>query len=366
MDLGWDPRSFAQHIERRYYVRHIDTGAYHLFGDLFRRNPLQVRFAQRLWEELQKGGATRIICLKSRKPGVSTFTGCFQYDVVTQLQGFSAGVLAHTDESTTELFEMVKTFWARTEKLFKPPLARMNGTRIKFGLRYLEELEEAVESIQSSYTCATAGGEFPFAGSTPNTIHFSEAAKFQGDYKRQRDIIMNVLNAVPLRGTSCVVVESTANGVGNWFEQTWKEAWKERDKPKNPGDWVPIFLSWKDDPANTLDVPSNYIWEDWPVDDREQEDMLVGKYGLNRGQLYFRRQKLKGVGGEKIDAATFDQDYPHDPSVAFLSHGRPAINPAILNRQLKYERQPISTYTCNLAELPDDVAIQHPVVGFKP
>src|SRR5690606_18150031 len=100
-----------------------------------------------------------------------------------------------------------------------------------------------------------------------------------------------VLQAVPDADGTEVILESTANGVGNFFHEKW------RDAEKGVGDFIAVFVPW--------------YWQDEyrkPVDAdfqmTEEESEYAGAYGLDREQIAWRRNKL----AELKDPVLFKQE----------------------------------------------------------
>src|SRR5205085_7161926 len=88
-------------------------------------------------------------------------------------------------------------------------------------------------------------------GSTPNRLHVTEAGYFDDD-----EDIIEAYNALP--DEALCVVESTANGMGNWFETTFSDAWRARKK-KEPHEFHAIFHPWFQDPNNRVASTSNMM-----------------------------------------------------------------------------------------------------------
>jgi len=357
IEQGWDPAAWGRRMDRRYQVQDRDTGQWRYFGDLFRKSPAQQKYARCVIREVRRGGPVRIIVLKGRKAGITTVACNFKYDVTTNVPGSYAGVLAHKKDSTNIVFRMVESFWRRTPAEFRPQMRAKNRTTMEFGTRYIEQLESDEDSLDSIYECATAGGDNPFTAGTPRLIHISEGGKMPGDNERQSQLLTSVLNAVPTNGPSLVTMEGTAQGWGNMFHKTWLQA---EDNVRNgrrpdPGEWIPVFVGWQDDPLNQMAPSPDYRWDNWDPIDIKREKHLLRTYfdddfSVAAPYLRWRRFKLQ----ELKDSDRFDEEYPHCPEVAFLRSGRPAIPPASMDYLADLAGEPTTTYGASLEDVDDE------------
>ena len=127
------------------------------------------------------------------------------------------------------------------------------------------------------------------------------------------------------------VLESTANGAGNWFHEKWKEV-----KDGMP-EWYPIFLPWFEDLRNV--VPTVSLDEEIDVLNnlQEGEEALVNKFNLTAQQLKWRR-KTKG----RL-RRLFVQEYPEDDVTAFLVSGTSFFQIELLNELVARARIQVTT-----------------------
>ena len=113
--------------------------------------------------------------------------------------------------------------------------------------------------------------------------------------------------AVPKTPDSCVIYETTANGLGE-FKDFWDDAVAGRN------DFRAVFLPWYLDPDYARPVEPGM---EWTAYERE----LMERLGLTPEQLSWRRWTIRtDCAG---DEAFFRQEYPTFPEEAFLTTGRP-------------------------------------------
>lgn len=176
-------------------------------------------------------------------------------------------------------------------------------------------------SGSSNLDIATAGSVGAGRGMTLSFLHLSEAAQYPG-----QGSFLSILPAVSKARDTVIALESTAqgiSGIGETFYEYWESANKTGAKWNG---FTPIFLSWLEDPGCVRDEAEA---PDAPATDLEKE--LMGKpFFANKAQIAWMRMVLEGEcrGSELL----FGQEYPWEPSVAFISSG----DPAFTTEELRY------------------------------
>jgi len=268
---------------------------------------LDLKPAQRILQDavdkqMAAEGKVRIIILKARQQGLSTYVGGYLYFNVSQHKACKAMVVTHHSDSTRALFDMTKRFHDNCPDLLKPHT------------KYSSRRELTFDVLDSSYVVATAGGESIGRGETLTHVHASELAFWQKSTALEN--WNGMTQAVPNKPGTAIFIESTANGVSGPFYDLWKGA------VAGTNGYVPVFIPWYVDPEYREPVPDNF--ERTP-----QEEAQVKKYGLDNEQLMFRRRKIAQNG---IDLTS--QEYPAEPEEAFLTTGRPVFNPEALQARM--------------------------------
>ena len=277
-------------------------------GDIaqFKLNPAQKILDEAVTKQLESEGKVRVIILKARQQGLSTYTGGYLYYSVSQRQAKKALVVTHHSDSTRALFDMTKRFHEHCPEILKPHT------------KYSSRRELSFDALDSSYIVATAGGDSVGRGETLTHVHASELAFWPKN--TAADIWNGLLQAVPNTKGTAVFVESTANGVTGVYYDLWKGA------VEGTNGFVPVFIPWFTDP--NYREPCSDTFERTP-----EEEELAEKYSLDDEQLMFRRRKIAQNG---IDL--FKQEYPAEPEEAFLTTGRPVFNPEQLTDCLSEAR----------------------------
>lgn len=257
-------------------------------------NAAQEELLSKIEEQVSTEGKIRVIILKARQMGMSTFVGGYLYSRVSQRKAKKALVITHLAESTKSLFDLTKRFHDLCPEILKPQT------------RYSSRKELVFNVLDSAYSVATAGGDGIARGETITDAHLSELAFWPPATAREN--LNAVLQAIPNAKDSCIIIESTANGVSGPFYEMWRGA------VEGTNGFIPVFLPWNIQPEYREPISSNF--KRTP----EEED-LVEKHGLDDNQLMFRRKKIAASGRE-----LFAQEYPLTAEEAFITSGRPIFN----------------------------------------
>lgn len=251
----------------------------------------------RLEEQRATTGKVRALILKGRQQGVSTYVGGRYYHAATHTKGARVFILTHEDAATQNLFEMVERYHEHCPALVKPSTGAANAKELFF------------DRLDSGYKVGTAGTKGVGRSSTIQLFHGSEVAF----WPHADTHAAGVLQAIPdVPGTE-IILESTANGVGNYFHQQWRDAEAELSE------FIAIFVPWFWQEEYRAVVPADFHKD-------EAETELAQLYGLDDSQLCWRRKKL----GELKDPLLFKQEYPSTAAEAFQMSGHDSYIPAHL------------------------------------
>lgn len=264
----------------------------------FNFNQAQLYIHNKLEEQKMNTGKVRAIIVKARQMGSSTYLEGRYYHLVTRNKGKSVFILTHESESTKKIFDMAKRFHDNVPDVLRPAIKNSNAKELIFS------------DIDSRYYVGTAGSANVGRGGTVQYFHGSECAY----WKNTDDIMTGVIQSVPeLKGTE-VVLESTANGIGNMFYQMTMQA------ARNEGQYQMIFIPWfwmdeyeSDDTILNLDDEENIFLETYLND--YPEDKALKK-------MSWRRNKIKEFG----KLWKFRQEYPSCYTEAFQVSGDSLIN----------------------------------------
>lgn len=264
----------------------------------FKWNRAQHYIHQRLEAQRAKTGLVRAVILKGRQQGCSTYLGARFYHR-TIFERLRAFIVAHEQKATDNLFAMVKRYHEHN------PLAPSTGaTNAK---------ELVFDKLDSGYKLATAGSKDVGRSNTAQLLHGSEFA-FWDNAAMHLAGIGNTIADIP--GTE-IVLESTANGIGNTFHELWQAA------ERGEGLYQAIFVPWYWQPEYRSPLP-----EGFQLTPEEAEYARV--YQLDHEQMAWRRNKIISYGTGR--GWLFDQEYPATANLAFRSvTDDPYISPLLVN-----------------------------------
>lgn len=264
----------------------------------FELNQAQTHILSECIDQKKRTGRVRKILLKGRQQGASTLLEGLAYHFTTHRKGATAFVLAHEEASSQALFDMTKRYHEHCLPQFKPETSNSNAKELRFS------------RLDSVFKLGTAGNKQIGRGNTIQFLHASEVAFWpQGGY----DLLAGVLQAVPPQDDTWVVLESTANGVGGSFYDSWKAA------EHGEGEYEPIFVPWYWQEEYRLSAES--------FEATEEEREIGQLYQLNEEQLAWRRAKI----AELKSTDLFRQEYPLCAEEAFIFSGRPVFEPSYID-----------------------------------
>lgn len=267
-------------------------------------NAAQKYIHSRIEAQLLKTGRIRAIALKGRQQGASTYiTGRHFRHVITNF-GKRAYILTHEQKATDNLFDMVSRYYQNLDPLVKPLAGHASAKELYF------------KALDSGYLVGTAGTKGTGRSGTVQYFHGSEVAFWDN----ANDHMAGVGQAVPNEDDTEVILESTANGIGNFFHQKWQSA-VAAEEGEADGDYIAIFVPWMWQTEYRRAPPDGFQYD-------EEEEQYAAAYGCDREQMYWRRLKIRD--DFEGDVALFDQEYPATPELAFRSHTPDCLIPATL------------------------------------
>lgn len=253
-------------------------------------------------------GVRKIIELKPRKLGSTTGWVIDAMDEVAyQNRYYQAVTMAHTSDKSQEIFhDIAKLAWTHIPKEIRP--------KETYNTKAVIDL---TESRGSKYIVTNDA-----KGSTPNRLHITEAAYFQKD-----ETIVESLNALPEEALA--IAESTAHGMGNWYEITFSEAWAAH-QAGHKHSWYPLFQAWFEDPNNQTDPTEKELRYE------NEARMLQEKFHLTDPQIFWWDAK------KQSNRDLVYQFYPSTPEEAFLHSGRPVFDQInLMMLKEKHAREPL-------------------------
>lgn len=244
--------------------------------------PFKLNSAQSLVDSVW---SPRLLIPKARQRGISTYFLARSAVHCMGKKNTSAVVISHEAEATERMFSRVKYFLDTMEG--PKPIIRNNSKH-----------ELTFPKTNSVFWIGTAGSRKFGRGDTITDLHCSEVAYWPD----APALMAGLLQAVPKTG-GCVSIESTGNGMGNWYHNACMRAAKGLSSFKH------IFLPWHDEAEYKLTLTpevAKALMENLREDIEEPE--VVAAYGLTAEQLAWRRMVLEDE--LEGDLRKFKQEYP--------------------------------------------------------
>jgi hypothetical protein len=240
-------------------------------------NKAQAYVHGKLEEQKARTGRVRALVLKGRQQGMSTYIAGRFYHLTTHRRGIRTFILTHEDAATSNLFDMVNRYHQNCPDVLRPSTGASNAKELLF------------EKLDSGYKIGTAGTKGVGRSSTVQLFHGSEA----GYWPNAESHAAGIMQAVPDEPGTEIILESTANGVGNLFHQMWRAA------EAGIGDYQAIFVPWFWQDEYKKIPPPDFVAT-------EEELQYAALWGLDLQQIVWRRAKI----AELRDADLFKQEYP--------------------------------------------------------
>ena len=264
----------------------------------FKLNASQLKLHEAIERQRAETGRVRVIVLKGRQQGISTYADGRHYHRVSHRRGARAFLLAHQEQSSQALYAMVNRFHENCPKAVRPSTGTANAKELVF------------DKLDSGYRVATAGAMEVGRGETIQYVHGSEVGFWRDADKHMAGLMQAVPEDAP---DTEVILESTANGLGNAFHQQWVRA------QAGESAFIAVFLPWhmheeyEAEPSEGWRPPGE--WEEY------------GRaHGLPMSRVFWAWRKSRDMGTpagadpDKIYWA-FRQEYPATPEEAFQTSG---------------------------------------------
>lgn len=260
----------------------------------FKFKPVQERYYKLLTGQYPNLDGTREILCKARQEGFSSFVlALFTVDFIFVPYSVSL-CISHRKDATELLFKKVK--------FYLESYCQKNGMDIKDYL--LTDNKGIIESRykHSVFYIATAGAKVGGRGASARNVHFSEVAYYlDTDIITASEIVEGTAQQVP-QGKGKIFLESTANGIGNFYQKEWERSNKFDKEGKRVSSYTPRFFGWQE-----------FYTKEWV------------------------EEKRKNFSSE----AKFQQEYPSNAQEAFIASGTPFFDNLLLEKMKSGAPDPI-------------------------
>lgn len=227
----------------------------------------------------------------------STYVQARYFHKTITNKGIKTFILTHEAAATKNLFEMTKRYYEHLPSGLCPRAGRDSVKELRF------------DSLDSGYAIGTAGAKGTGRSQTVQLLHGSEVAFWPNAAEHAQGL----MQAVGEQDGTEIILESTANGIGNYFHSVWVAS--EQGK----SNFQAIFVPWYWQP----EYRAFYQQEPEEIHLSEEESDLLSLYesnGMTREHIYWRRFKIGQFSSDHdLGVKLFNQEYPCCAADAFLN-----------------------------------------------
>jgi len=253
-----------------------------------------------------KGSPIKLLVLKGRQQGVSTFCQMFLFWRCHTRPGTRALTVGHVLPAVHDLYRKFERAWKglaehsiqRAGILIQPQIepGGERGRRMTFA-----------DPVRSSYRADSATEPDGIGrGGTFNLIHATEIPQ----WSKPEETMQAMLAAVPDHPDTAIFIETTAKGASGWFFEAWTNAIRQQKQGIEP-EFVPVFIPWfKTDRYRRKRRQGEPTLNKREIAQRD-------KYDLCNEQLYWYRDQEQRYGDRAAE------EFPYTWEEAFRSSGAP-------------------------------------------
>lgn len=328
------------------YIHNKDAGKDVLFRLWYPQRILVSRF-----EEKRKAGMPiRLILLKARQWGGSTTTQLYMaWLQFFHKRGLNSLIIAHQGTASDEIKDMFDNM------IKNYPVEFLH----KMGDVYSENEPKLVGVGKSGSThrvpqrnckikVGTAERPNGCRGGAYSLVHLSEVGLWQKtDGKSPEDIVRSACSGILARPYTMIVMESTANGTGNFFHREYSAA----ADPEVESQFEALFIAWFQiehyslpfASADELRAFARKLWENrgnaYTPSNREESGRYLWSLwekGASLEAIHWYVYERAG----KNDFAVMASEFPSDDTEAFVHSGTMVFDKYLVKRFEKFCRPP--------------------------
>ena len=267
-------------------------------------------------EQRTAGKPVRVILLKARQWGGSTLVQMYlAWQQLVRHRGWNSLICGHMHTSSKNIKQMYNLLLRH----YPSELLEEEGVMPRFAKLEGQPNVYQIEARDCLVLTGSSRSEDAVRGYDIAMAHLSEVAFWQASAMHNPDdVVRSVCGSVALKAETVIVLESTANGVGDYFHDEWLRA------QMGSSDKVPVFVPWHeigiyrapvDDPQalwQEMDEYEHTLWED----------------GCTLEQINWYHQKRR----EFRTHALMMSEYPSNASEAFTTSGHNPFDREHLDR----------------------------------
>ena len=279
-------------------------------------NRPQRRLLAAMEKQRREGRPVRIILLKARQWGGSTLVQMYMaWMQLVRHKGWNSLICGHLHATS----KSIKRMYNLLLRHYPPELLDEGDERPRFAKLEGQPNVQQLLGRDSLVITGSSRSEDAVRGYDISMAHLSEVAYWQESAMHSPDdLVRSVCGSVVLKPDTVIVLESTANGVGDYFHDEWLRACQDRS------DKVPLFVPWHEIGIYRLDFDdAGALWD--AMDDYERE---LWRDGCTLEQINWYHTKRREYRTHELMMA----EYPGSASEAFATSGHTPFDREHLDR----------------------------------
>jgi hypothetical protein len=301
----------------------------------FEFNRMQVKIWKLVLNLLLEGKPIRILCIKDRQIGFTTFIAGLFYWVCTLFPNKQALLAAQDIDAAAGIFDKVKLFYKKSPDELKP-LRKISNRR---ELYFANPNEDGQLGLESRILIDTADSKELGVSKTIQLVLLSEFAIWEAMGFALKPRLIALKQAIPRRAGTAIIIETTPRGEG-YVSEMWED---------ESNGYTKIFISSVADEQYRVEInPANYFdlstFDEHKYGDEEEEYYLYEKevkywypeisdlqliHHEVMCRLAWRRSMIDDECEGDKDA--FDREYPITIEKAFAAKGSQVFDTNRLN-----------------------------------
>ncbi|MBF0317705.1 MAG: hypothetical protein HQL04_05975 [Nitrospirae bacterium] len=314
----------------------------------FSLNEIQRLLERIIYDIRERGRLVRMLILKARREGVSTWVaGRFYWKTTTHFNRYGV-LITHEQEATEFIFNMTRRFHRHVPGDFKPAQLHNNSKEIEFN-------RAAGLGLDGALRVGTAGKTDFGSGQLIHYLHLSEVAKWPAH--TTSELLTSLLQCVPDEPETEIIFESTARGpAGEFYERFFSaryvyEIYRDTDGMARfkgrinhaagvNNVYSAVFIPWFVFDGYRIDGGQL-------IDPDDEEASLAALCGVDDAQLLWRRMAIENRCGGNL--LTFKQEYPSNATEAFVTTSASVFNTQKILGLMTTAKEPVQRYECELS-----------------
>ncbi|MCH5225069.1 MAG: terminase [Muribaculaceae bacterium] len=294
---------------------------------LFRLTYPQRILVEKFEEKRRANLPIRLILLKARQWGGSTTTQLYMaWLQLLHKTGLNSLIIAHlsgvSDIIREMFFRMMNDYPPELLDLNNPKTPKMVGVGKSGSIHSIPSRNCQIKLGTAENPDGCRGGDY-------NLVHLSEVGLWKKtDGKAPEDIVQSACSGILLKPYTMIVMESTANGTGNFFHSEYKAA----ADPDIPSQFSALFIAWFQIEQYSIPFKNGQELKKFATDLYNNRLNSVSRSAREESGQYLWWLWKKGASLEAInwyiheragknDHAVMAAEYPSDDIEAFVHSG---------------------------------------------